>query len=283
MRFDPELCGWYFYLLCVWEGEIIIWGKGMLYGVKEAREGLARDLASAGIEPGMILLVHSSLRSMGHLPGGAETVIHGLFDALGADGTLLMPALSYQYVTLATPMFDIRRTPSNVGVIPETFRLMRGVIRSVNPTHSVCGIGKHAPGMLDEHHLDDTPCGAHSPFHKLRDAGGFILFLGCGLKPNTSMHAIEEIVEPPYLFGDMIDYTVTLADGNMLRTRNRRHDFCGWEQRYDRVESLLQGRGLIHGRVMEATSHLVDARLLWECALGALRKNQFYFVDPVSM
>ncbi|MFP6646122.1 MAG: AAC(3) family N-acetyltransferase, partial [Candidatus Latescibacterota bacterium] len=50
------------------------------------------------------------------------------------------------------------------------------------------------------------------PLRKLRDLGGQLLFLGCGLRPNTSMHGVEELVEPPYLFGDDITYTLHLGD-----------------------------------------------------------------------
>ena len=40
--------------------------------------------------------------------------------------------------------------------------------------------------------------------------------LGCGLAPNTSMHAIEELVAPPYLFGEPLVYTMVLEDGTRM-------------------------------------------------------------------
>jgi aminoglycoside 3-N-acetyltransferase len=83
---------------------------------------LAQACLALGVRPGGVLLVHSSLRALGHVPGGAETVIAGLRHALGPEGTLLMPALTYERVTLQNPRFDVRHTPANVGVIPETFR-----------------------------------------------------------------------------------------------------------------------------------------------------------------
>ena len=73
----------------------------------EAQKRIAEDLLSAGLRRGGAVFVHSSLRSMGIVPGGAETVIRGLLDALGPDGTLLVPALSYEYVDAARPVFDI--------------------------------------------------------------------------------------------------------------------------------------------------------------------------------
>ena len=102
---------------------------------------IAAALRSLGVRRGGSLLVHSSLRSLGRVPGGAETVVRGLLAALGEDGTLLMPALTYEFVRSHNPVFDVRGTPSNVGLIPEDFRLRPGTQRSIHPTHSVCAVG----------------------------------------------------------------------------------------------------------------------------------------------
>jgi len=216
---------------------------------------------------------------MGDVPGGAETVIRGLLDALGPDGTLLMPALSYTYVNAANPVFDVRRTPSNIGTIPEIFRTRAGTTRSVCPTHSVCGVGGQAERFLNTHHLDETPCGAHSPYRILRDAGGQILFIGCGLKPNTSMHGVEELVEPPYLFGPTISYRIILPDETETRMNCRRHDFAGYAQRYDRLGSLLKDDGLRTGKVLAAPIHILECRAMWEQAHSALQRDPFFVVE----
>ena len=56
---------------------------------------LANGWHDLGVRLGGVLLVHASLRSLGPLDGGAETVVLSLLEALGPHGTLLMPALSY--------------------------------------------------------------------------------------------------------------------------------------------------------------------------------------------
>ena len=70
------------------------------------------------------------------------------------------------------------------------------------------------------------------------------MFLGCGLRPNTSMHAVEELVQPPYLLGDSVDYRIILASGKAIKMRVRKHHFAGWAQRYDRLGPLLDEDGL---------------------------------------
>jgi aminoglycoside 3-N-acetyltransferase len=246
---------------------------------QEYEKIFSAQLRECGLERGDVVLVHSSLKSLGPFLGGPATVIAGLLDALGAQGTLLMPALSYGSVDAGHPVFDVLKTPSNVGAVPEFFRNLPGTIRSINPTHSVCGQGARAPEILKDHQLDHTPCGAHSPYCRLSRLNGKILFLGCGLKPNTSMHGVEELAEPPYLFGKMITYKIIHSDGSTSSTAIRSHNFAGWEQRYDRVSTILTGAELKTGTIFSAAVHLVQAAALWEKAVAALKKDPFCFVE----
>ncbi len=223
--------------------------------------------------------MHASLSSLGRVPGGAETVVRGLLQALGPEGTLLLPALSYNHVDMDSPVFDLTRTASNVGAIPEYFRTRPGTVRSVHPTHSVCGLGNDVSRFLGDHHKDTTPCGGHSPFRRLRDLGGQVLFLGCGPRPNTSMHGVEEVAQAPYLFGETVDYRAVLPDGSAIEARCRRHGFKGWAQRYDRIEPLMSAEHLQTGRVLEATVHVLDCRAMWAAALEAMTRDPYHFVE----
>ena len=245
----------------------------------QAEIQIANDLTALGIRSGGVLLVHASLRSLGKVAGGAETVVRGLLRALQENGTLLMPALSYRYTTVNTPVFDHQDTRSCVGALPEYFRTRANTTRSIHPTHSVSGVGALAERILENHSLDTTPCGTHSPFYRLREMSGQILFLGCGLRPNTSMHAVEEIVEPPYLFGQPVDYRIILSTDKEMTMRVKRHDFWEWKQRYDRLAPLLDEDGLKRGKVLDATCDLVDCEQMWERALTALKRDPFFFVE----
>ena len=249
---------------------------------EETATRIAGTVQAAGVRPGGVLLVHSSLRSLGKVPGGAATVIAGLRQALGPAGTLLMPALSYAAVTRERPRFDLTLTPSNVGIIPETFRRQPGVLRSLHPTHSVCGSGPVAAALLCEHGQDATPCGLHSPFHRLPEVNGQILMLGCGLAPNTSFHAIEEVVAPPYLFGNPLEYELIDGDGARTVKRYLPHDFAGYAQRYERLGELLAEPGLRKGSVLAATVYVIEAAAMWDVALAALRRDPLAFVERVA-
>lgn len=245
------------------------------------KSNLSNQLRDLGVRPGGVLLVHSSLRSLGPLEGGAEAVILGLLDALGPHGTLLLPALSYASVGPGSPVFDLHQTPACVGALPEYFRTRPGTLRSIHPTHSVCGSGSLAAELLGGHELDSTPVGPHSPFARLPGLEGQILFIGCGLRPNTSMHGVEELAVPPYLFATTSQYTIRLDEGREFTMTVRSHNFAGWAQRYERIAALLNEPALRQGNVLMATCHLVEAAALWSVALKAMQQAPLYFVEPI--
>lgn len=245
-------------------------------------ERIASDLEALGVRPGETILVHSSLRSLGPVAGGIETVIRGLLRVIGPGGTLLVPALSLR-VRPPVP-FNPRLTPASIGAIPEYFRTRPGTLRSIHPTHSVCATGRRAEELLAGHHLDRTPCGPRSPFRKLCESGGTIVMLGCGLRPNTTMHALEECRPPPYLFGGKVAYTILEEEGLPRKREYTIHGFTLHRrvQRYDRVAGLESaGRFLRRGKVLEATTFLLDAPLLKSAVLSKLEEDPCFFVDPM--
>ena len=243
-------------------------------------ETIASDILSCGLKKGSTVLVHCSLRSLG-IENAAESLLEGLLLALGEAGTLLVPALSFSTVSAAQNFFDIKTTPSCVGGFTEYFRTQPGVIRSLHPTHSVCGIGKNTKEILSKHHLDNTPCGPESPFAKVRDLGGKIVFIGCGTKSNTSMHGVEETLNPypPYLFSKSIRYIVKDMDGRTSEYDCLRHGFNGFAQRYDRIEPLLSSSEISKGKVLNADIVIMDAAAVWSKGLDALQKDNLSFVE----
>lgn len=242
------------------------------------------DLKQLGVAKNDNLLVHSSLRSLGELPSGAETFISALLRVLGSEGTLLMPALSHSSVNSDNPVFDLLNTPCCVGALPEYFRKRPGTLRSIHPTHSVCGTGHNAQLLLGDHYKDSTPCGKNSPYYKLKDLGGWILFVGCGLNPNTSMHAIEELIEPEYLFSEPVDYQIILPENQKMHMRIRRHGFKakGWAQAYGRLINIMSAKYLRQGKILNADCYLVDVQNMWQMAHMTLNNDPLYFVERIK-
>ncbi len=243
---------------------------------------ISLDAKALGLKDGDAVLVHSSLKSLGEGVAPLD-VIDGLVDAVGRGGTVVFPALSYLNCNKENPFFDYFETKSNIGAIPEYFRTSyNGVLRSINPTHSCCACGANADYIVSGHKCDVTPCGNNSPFKRLAMLDGKILFIGCGMKPNTSMHAVEELVVPCYLFGDDVEYTVRDKDGVESRAVCRSHKFKGVTQRYDRLADILAGDELLTGKILSADCHVVQAGAMWKKAEEKLRQDPLYFIDKVD-
>ena len=246
------------------------------------------DLKRLGITEGRDLLVHSSYKSLGPDTRGIAKVIDALKAAVGKSGNLLLPTLSYESVTQENPHFDIRNTPSCVGAINECFRKQRGVVRSMHPTHSVSVYGPDAAEITGSHYLDTTPVGSNSPFRKLRDRNGLILMLGCGLRPSTSMHGVEELTLPPYVLKHTVTYTCVDRDGNTMEMNVKRHNFSNKHgerltQRYDRLKHVLPTYVMRTGKVLDAECYIIEAKPMWDIAEAVLKEDPLFFVDcPVG-
>lgn len=172
-------------------------------------ESLQRDLRALGLTPGMIVLAHSSLSSLGWVCGGAVAVIAAVQGVLGSSGTLVMPAHSpglsepgkwqnppvpeswWPVIRENMPAYDAELTPTHsMGIIAETFRKHRGVLRSSHPQLSFCACGLQASHIVDDHSLD-FGLGERSPLARIYDLNGFVLLLGASHGSNTSMHLAE--------------------------------------------------------------------------------------------
>jgi aminoglycoside 3-N-acetyltransferase len=245
---------------------------------------LKNDFSNLGIARGDVVIVHSSLSSMGVVDGGAETVIEALSEVLGSDGTLLFPAFSYG--TIGESMtFDVKNTPVCVGKIPETFRNTLGVLRSMHPTHSVCAKGRYANEIIKDHELDRSPMGEHSPYRRLTKYNAKILMLGCSLNSMSFMHAIEEIVGSEYcLTPYKVTYKLINSQGEEFSDEYRKHNFkrktCYVKQCYARCLDVLEEgvdytKGIAHG----AVCYLVNSVSLHDKAILKMQSEPYYFVD----
>lgn len=219
---------------------------------------IAADLRSLGVMDGANLLVHSSLSSMGRIAGGADAVINALLEAIGEDGTLVMPAFTFP----PDSVFDPQTTRSTVGLIAKTFRKRNGVLRSLHPTHSVAALGPLAKHLVDGHPTA-TALGLDSPLHRLALSGGYILLLGVQHTSNAMIHVGEAVARAPYLdIPYSEDFNVSIPvrtpDGTVITVPPKENPGCSIN--FNAVEKPLKARGSIeHGMIAKADCQLVRA------------------------
>lgn len=243
-------------------------------------EVLAKGFETVGIYPGDTVFMHSSMKSLG-ITSKPQEFLDECQEYLGPSGTLLLPAQSWATVDDNNPFFSYHDTPSCNGLLPETFRHMSGVIRSMHPTHSACARGRLAKEMTCDHIKDNTPVGPNSPLRKLVGIGGKILMLGCGLAPNTFMHGVEEVGQAPYLFFETPwEYTMEDENRRQFKVSHWRHGMDRFgEQCYRRVATLMPEGKLIHGKIYNADSWCFDAAALLEVGVAKIKEDPWYFLE----
>ena len=180
---------------------------------------LKQDLLAAfrelGMQPGMTVMVHTSLSSMGYVCGGASMVIEALLDTVDSEGTIMMPTQSWknldpevgvhsevnedewQVIRDNWPAYDKRTTPTQtMGAVAELFRQWPDSLRSDHPARSITANGKYAVYLTENHNLSNI-FGDGSPIGRLYDLDGYVLLIGVGYDKNTSLHLADARADYP--------------------------------------------------------------------------------------
>ena len=163
------------------------------------RNDIADAVKRLGVMPDDSVIVHSSLKSLGYVEGGANAVIDGLLDAL-CDGTLIFPTLcqrDWEHVYENWNM-DV---DSDVGYITNVFRKRDGALRSNQATHSVAAIGKDAKFFTETHGITgkrigifgDTPFAEDSPWEKMYQQNTKAIMIGVNMESCTFRHYAEYV------------------------------------------------------------------------------------------
>ena len=158
----------------------------------------SESLRKIGIKAGDRLLVHSSFKSLDY-EGTPTEVCLCLMEAVTNDGLLMMTTHSYNFINRQEfGPYNKDVSPVQTGIIPETFRQMNGVLRSLHPTHSVAAWGKDAQEFIAGHEKLEA-AGEGTPYYRFARAGGKILMIGCDLEACTMVHEAEWEAQVPYL------------------------------------------------------------------------------------
>ena len=256
-------------------------------------DSLQADFSALGVRSGMVLLVHSSLSAIGWVCGGAVAVIVALQEVLGATGTLVMPTHStdltepsqwenppvpeswWSVIRATMPAYHPDLTPTrSMGLIPETFRKQKGVLRSAHPHHSFCAYG-HQASHITNHHSLEFGMGEDSPLARVYDLAGSVLLLGVGHDSNTSMHLAEYRATFPTKRIIQEGAPISVAGSRRWAAfENIDLDSSDFEQI---GEDFLQGdigRGVHRGKVGLANCQLMPQRAIVDFAVDWLEKNR---------
>ncbi len=264
---------------------------------------IRQQLHDLSVLRGAVLLVHSAFSRIGPVEGGPAGLIRALEDAIGPDGTLVMPSMTDDDEHL----FDPHVTPCrSLGVVPDTFWRLPGVLRSSNP-HAFAAKGPAAPYITADHPLDfphgpnsnphafaakgptapyitadhplDVPHGPDSPVGRVHEVDGLVLLLGVGHDANTTVHLAECLAGVRYR---RPKHVTVLQGGQPVSLRYLEIDHCC--QNFCLVDDWLDSAHVQrHGPVGHAEARLVRSRAIVDIVTAHLRLNETAFLHPYGI
>lgn len=245
-------------------------------------EGLVQGFRDLGVEDGNTLLVHSSYKSFGEVDGGPQTVVRALEAALGPDGTLIMPTFNFDF-NKGVP-WDVRTTPSRMGVLTELVRKDPRAKRVFHPFYSFAILGKHADMLGSLRYKSAYE--RNSLFGKLRDLDGKIMVIGLSYTNSmTFFHHIEQMEGVDYRFLKQFTGEVTDWDGNTYTDTFEmlvRDIDKGVITEVNPMGELMEKSGVIQSaKIGEADVRLMKANEVYEFTAREMKRDPhlLYYVE----
>jgi aminoglycoside N3'-acetyltransferase len=239
-----------------------------------SRAHVTGQLRKLGVREGGVLLVHTSFRAVRPVEGGPLGLIAALRDALGPDGTLVLPSGTGDddepFDPLTTPVRD------DLGILPELFWRQPGVLRG-NHFDGFAAIGPHAEEIVSAP-LKLPPSAPGSPISVIHDLDGQVLLLGVGHDSSTMLHLAELMGGAPYRVPH--HYTV-IENGQKVRIDYGENDHCC--QGFAQMDEWLRAAGLqAEGPAGHAHSRLARAQDLVRIAVEHLARDPLLFLHPAD-
>jgi aminoglycoside 3-N-acetyltransferase len=196
-----------------------------------------------------------------------------------------MPAFNggQQYAqAIENKIFEVKESPSQLGIISEIFRKKFPSKRSLHPTHSVIGMGPKAEEILTGHEKCLISTGFGTPFDKLKLLNAKILLLGVNHSSNTFLHYVENTLGAPTISKNKFTMKVIDYQDNIIRVDTHPH-LPGLPRCYDRLNTELPNTIQKKGKVGNADSYLVEAKALFDFLKPLLQNNPLYLIKPFQL
>lgn len=253
-----------------------------------SKEDLIKAIKNIGIKPTDTLLIHSSMKAIGSVENGGDTVIDAFMEYM-KDGLLIFPTHTWDQINDNYNIFYPATEPSCVGILSNLFLKRSNVIRSLHPTHSVAAYGVDAYEYVKGEENCETPCAREGCWGKLYDRGAKILFLGCSLKSNTYLHGVEEWCNIPNRLTETYkQLKISTPDGKIIDRPSYRHNFPADKgnisHNYDKMLEPFLHMGIANkGFIGDAESVLCDAVGMADFTTSLLKRKQDLFDDNMPV
>lgn len=254
------------------------------------QDALEQDIRNCGITAGDTVLVHASLSKIGFVEGGPKTVVDALLNVIGSGGNLLMPTspnagLQLEYIQNLA-VFDVAKDKSKLGAISEYFRTLPNCLRSAHPTEPVSCLGPDAEYFTSTHFGEETPYTSKSPFYKVSEKGGKILYLGVTLdNAGTNLHTLEDAVDDfkyPVYTEASFDVNVKFPEGSEKQMKTKVHNpEQSAKRKCDGLIPLFIDKGLLkEKKIGQARTLVVDAKSMLAVMIDEYKTNGVTMYTP---
>ena len=187
------------------------------------KQDLIRQLQEMGLKATDAVMLHSSMKAIGEVEGGADTVLDAFMEYL-SEGLFMTPAHTWAQMSETHSCFDPETEPACVGIIPNLFLKHSGVVRSLHPTHSIAAYGASAPEYVRGEENCVTPCTPGGCWDRLRGIHAKILLAGVTHIRNTFIHSIEEVLDVPERFtASPSAFQIKMPEGGLKEVLVYRH------------------------------------------------------------
>lgn len=253
-------------------------------------ESLVKDLHTAGISKGDTILVHSSMSKLGYLENGPKTFVDALTQVVGEEGNILMPtspnaSMQLDYIQ-SIDAFNVLETPSALGAITEYFRKLPGVLRSENATEPVSCWGKDKVYLTEGHFGELTPYTSSSPFARIGEMNGKILYVGVTLdNAGTNLHTLEDAVDDfvyPVYYPQEFEVKIVRANGERTKVKTKVHNpEQSVKRKCDGLIPLFEQKGVLNKvKIGNANTLLVDAKAMLSLMIKEYQNNGVTMYTP---
>lgn len=238
------------------------------------KQDLIQHLKDMGIKPSDTLLVHSSMKAIGEVEGGADTVLDAFMEYM-SDGLLILPTHTWASMSEYHNEYDPRMEPACVGILPNLFRKRKGVLRSLHPTHSLAVYGKDSKTFIEGEDNQTSPCSPEGAYNRIKERNGKILLLGVGHERNTFIHCVEEHLDvPERLTKEPTYFKIVMPDNQIKPSFMLRHDNPVTDhisKNYTKLEQAFYDRNAaIKTTFGDASCILCDAGAIFEVTKDVL-------------
>ncbi len=172
---------------------------------------ILNELSTFKVAVGKPVIVHTSLKAVGEIEGGAETLLSCLIEFFTLrNGLLCIPTHTWEKGVL-----DLRKNESCIGVLPRIAAGHKDAVRTLHPTHSMTVFGdkQRVLSFCYGEEKVDTPTHPEGCYGKIYKEDGYVLLIGVGQDKNTFIHCIEEMLGiSKRLTKNKIDFTIIHKD-----------------------------------------------------------------------